>query len=119
MNSYDLFGQHGFNVMVTSEEYAKKNEGVLNAVHKNIGRANALITNSPAEAAQILSKVEKGKISPAKYQEYLTYKGIEFTTTPHTLLKLGAFMKEVGLIKKSPGDWRDLVFDMVKGETGS
>ncbi|MEV1173010.1 ABC transporter substrate-binding protein [Nonomuraea sp. NPDC049784] len=119
VDSYDLFGPHGFNVMVTSEEYAAKNPDVVKSIYKNIARANDLITNSPAEAAQILSQAEKGKISPAEYQVYLTYKGIEFTTTPHGLLKLSAFMKEVGVIKKTPADWRDVVFDTIKGENGS
>jgi NitT/TauT family transport system substrate-binding protein len=119
VDSYDLFGQHGFNMMLATEEYAEKNGDVIDAVHKNIARANDLIVKSPDEAAQILAKSEKGKISPAKYKEYLTYKGIEFTTTPHSLLKLGAFMKEVGVTKKVPGDWRELVFDTVKKENGS
>ncbi|MFB4300971.1 ABC transporter substrate-binding protein [Actinomadura sp. NTSP31] len=119
VDSYDLFGQHGFNVMVATEQYAEKNQDVIDAVHRNIAKANQLIVASPDEAAQILSKAEKGKVSPAKYKEYLTYKGIEFTTTPHALLKIGAFMKEVGAVKKVPGDWRDAVFDTVKKENGS
>ncbi|WP_433463574.1 ABC transporter substrate-binding protein [Spirillospora sp. CA-128828] len=119
VDSYDLFGKHGFNVMVATQEYEEKNPDVINAVHRNIAKANDLIIKSPAEAAQILSQAEKGKIPAAKYREYLTYQGIEFTTTPHSLLKIGAFMKEVGVVKKVPGDWRETVFDTVKNENGS
>jgi NitT/TauT family transport system substrate-binding protein len=119
VDSYELFGQHGFNTMVAMQEYADKNPDVITAVHRNIAKANDLITNSPAEAARILSAAEKGKIPPAKYQEYLTYQGIQFTTTPHSLLEIGAFMKEVGVVKKVPGDWRETVFDTVKKENGS
>lgn len=119
VDSYELFGPHGFNAVVTSEEYEAANPDVLASFYKNITRANELITKSPAEAAKILSEAEKGKISPEKYQEYLTYSGIEFTTAPHGVLKLSAFMKEVGVIKKTPADWRDIVFDQAKKENGS
>ncbi|GLZ09429.1 ABC transporter substrate-binding protein [Actinomadura sp. NBRC 104412] len=119
VDSYDLFGKHGFNTMVATQDYAEKNPDVIAAVHRNIAKANDLIVNSPAEAARILSQAEKGKISPATYQKYLTHPGIEYTTTPHSLLKLGAFMKEVGVVKKVPGDWREVVFDTVKNENGS
>ncbi|RSN52202.1 ABC transporter substrate-binding protein [Actinomadura sp. WAC 06369] len=119
VDSYDLFGRHGFNTLVATEEYAERNPDVLDAVHRNLAKANELIVESPAEAARILSKAEKGKIAPAEYEEYLTYKGIEFTTTPHSLLKIGEFMKEVGVVEKLPEDWRTLVFDTVKNENGS
>ncbi|MFI0444101.1 ABC transporter substrate-binding protein [Actinomadura sp. 6N118] len=119
VDSYDLFGTHGFNVMAATEEYAEKNQDVLAAVHKTIARANDFITKQPAEAAKILANAEKGKISAAQYEKYLTYKGIEFTTTPHGLLKIAAFMKQIGVIKKVPADWRDLAFDTVKNENGS
>ncbi|MEO3796306.1 ABC transporter substrate-binding protein [Nonomuraea sp. B10E15] len=119
VDSYELFGPHGFNMMVATQEYAEQNGDVIEAVHRNIARASDLIRNSPGEAAQILSEAEGGKVSPARYEEYLTFDGIEFTTTPHALLKLGAFMKEVGVVKKTPADWRDVVFDTVKQEDGS
>jgi NitT/TauT family transport system substrate-binding protein len=119
LDSYDLFGAHGFNVMAATEEYAEKNQDVLAAVHKTIARANDFIIKQPAEAAKILVAAEKGKISAAQYEKYLTYKGIEFTTTPHGVLKIATFMKEIGVIKKVPGDWRDLAFDTVKKENGS
>ncbi|MFC5753204.1 ABC transporter substrate-binding protein [Actinomadura rugatobispora] len=119
VDSYGLFGQHGFNVMAATDEYAEKNPDVLAAVHKTIARANDFIIKQPAEAAKILSAAEKGRISAAQYEKYLTHQGIQFTTTPHGLLKIAAFMKEIEVIKKVPGDWRDLAFDTVKKENGS
>ena len=119
VDSYQLFGRHGFNVMAATEEYAEKNPDVISAVHRTIARANDFITKQPAEAAKILSQAEQGKISAQAYERYLTHEGIEFTTTPHGILKIAAFMKEIGVIKKVPRDWRDLAFDTVKKENGS
>ncbi|GLZ12736.1 ABC transporter substrate-binding protein [Actinomadura sp. NBRC 104425] len=119
VDSYDLFGKHGFNVVAATEQYAEQNPDVLTAVHKVIARANDFITRQPAEAAKILVDAEKGKITAEQYEKYLTYEGIEFTTTPHGLVKLAAFMKEIGVIKKAPSDWRDVVFDTVRNENGS
>ncbi|MEU6039980.1 ABC transporter substrate-binding protein [Actinomadura sp. NPDC047616] len=119
VDSYDLFGAHGFNVMAATEEYAEKNPDVLAAVHKTIARANAFIAEQPAEAAKILADAEKGRITADRYEKYLTHEGIEFTTTPHGLVKIAAFMKEIGVIKKVPADWRDLAFDTVRKENGS
>ncbi|GAA4145841.1 ABC transporter substrate-binding protein [Actinomadura keratinilytica] len=119
VDSYDLFGRHGFNVVAATEEYAERNPDVLTAVHKAIARANDFITEQPAEAAKILADAEKGRIGAEKYEKYLTYEGIEFTTTPHGLVKLAAFMKEIGVIRKVPADWRDLAFDTVRKEDGS
>jgi hypothetical protein len=62
--------------------------------------------------------VDRVAIGYRQRGRYLTYKGIDFTTAPHGLLKIGAFMKEIGLIKKA-SDWRALVFDTVKNENGS
>src|SRR5262249_54488590 len=101
------------------EEYADRNPDVLAAVHKTIARANDFIGKQPAEAARILSTAEQGKITAAKYQSYLTFKGIEFTTAPHGLVRGGAFMTHIGLITNAPANWRDLVFDTVKNESGS
>lgn len=119
VDSYDLFGPHGFNVMAATEQYAEKNQDVLDALHKNIARANDFIIKDPDGAAAILSRSDNGKIIPAKYKEYLTYKGIEFTTTPHGLLKTAAFMKQIGVIKKTPPNWQDLAFDTIRKEAGS
>ena len=119
VDSYDLFGRHGFNVVTATDEYADKNADVLAAVLTAIGRANDFIAKDPEQAAAILSKAEKGKISAKKYEKYLTWKGIVFTTAPHSIVKIGTFMKQVGVIKKTPGDWQSYVFDTVRKEDGS
>lgn len=119
VDSYDLFGQHGFNVVTATEEYAQDNGDVLDAVHSVVGKANAFIKKDPEQAAAIIAKAEGGKISAKKYQTYLTWKGIDFTTAPHSIGKLGTFMHQIGVIKKAPGDWRSYVFDSARNEPGS
>lgn len=119
VDSYRLFGRHGFNVVTATEDYAKDNADVLAAVHAQVARANDFITKNPKEAAEIISKAEGGKISPEQYEKYLTWKGLVFTTAPHSIVKLGTFMHQIGVIKKAPGPWTSYVFDTVRKEAGS
>ena len=119
VDSYDLFGQHGFNVVTATEDYAKDNGDVLAAVYAQVDRANKFIKANPAEAAKIISKAENGKISAEKYEKYLTWKGIDFTTAPHSIVKLGTFMHQIGVIKKAPGPWTSYVFDTATKTDGS
>lgn len=119
VDSYDLFGQHGFNVVTATEDFAKDNADVLAAVYAQVDRANKFITANPAQAAAILAKAEGGKTSAKQYEKYLAWKGVVYTTAPHSIVKLGTFMHQIGVLKKAPGPWTSYVFDTAKKTDGS
>ncbi|OLT47010.1 hypothetical protein BJF85_00810 [Saccharomonospora sp. CUA-673] len=119
VDSYDLFGRHGFNVVTATEEYAEAQPEVLEAFHEAIARANELITDDPSQVADILSRADDDQTSPEEYERYLTWEGIEYTTTPHSLVEVGSFMASIDVIETEPTDWRALVFDTVADEDGS
>ncbi|MEE2037137.1 ABC transporter substrate-binding protein [Nocardiopsis sp. CT-R113] len=120
LDSYEVFGApHGFNVVTALEDYAEENPDVIEALHACVERANGLITDDPEEAARILSEAEDGAVSAEEYLEHLGRDGIEYTTAPQGLERIGAFMAEIGAIGSAPESWSDLVFDTVAGEDGS
>lgn len=119
LDSYEVFGApHGFNVVTALEDYAEENPDVVEALHACVERANELIVGDPEEAARILSEAEDGAISAEEYLGHLEREGIEYTTAPQGLERIGGFMSEIGAIG-TPESWGDLVFDTVAGEDGS
>ena len=44
---------------------------------------------------------------------------VEYTTTPHAVMKVAKFMHKTGAIKSLPGKWQDLFFPNLHNDPGS
>lgn len=119
LRSYDLFGQSTFNSVFVREEVYEEQKDAMDTLYENIQRARNLINDDPAKAASILSKESGGEESAENFQKWMTHPDVSYTNVPAGFEKYAAFMKEIGLIDKTPGSWEDLVFDNLKNTKGS
>ena len=105
---------NNFYVMMTSfhDRYPEFAKGFYDAV----GEAVRFIRERPDEAFQLLAKEEGGKKSVEMYRDLTNRAGTEFGTTPHRILEVGQFMKEIGLIKAAPHAIQDISFPSLGGK---
>jgi hypothetical protein len=54
-----------------------------------------------------------------QYKQWLGASGLTFTTRPLGFMRYANFMNKIGMIKKMPGSWQDLVFPPVYPTKGS
>jgi NitT/TauT family transport system substrate-binding protein len=108
LKSYDLFGEHTFNSVYTTTEFAQCNEEFTDALVKVVVDANQRLTEQPEEAAQVLAK-EMGEPAETVLAQ-VTAEDVAFTTKPIGFEKYAEFMQEIGLIKEVP-DTEDLFFE--------
>ncbi len=116
LSSYDLFGPSTFNSVFVTQKYHDANPRVMEAVAGAIQQGTDMAKNDPDQVADLLSKESGGKTSAEKFKGYITAQGVEYTTEPNGFVKYAEFMKEIGLIDKTP-TFQDLVFPNLK--TGS
>ncbi|HET9476303.1 MAG TPA: ABC transporter substrate-binding protein [Dehalococcoidia bacterium] len=108
LKSYDLFGEHTFNSVYTTTEFAQCNEEFTDALVKVVVDANQRLTEQPEEAAQVLAKEMGEPVETVVAQ--VTAEDVAFTTKPIGFEKYAEFMQEIGLIKEVP-DTEDLFFE--------
>lgn len=108
LDSYELFGTHTFNSVYTKTEFAKCNPELIDELVAVVADVNDMLTNEPAEAAEILSK-EMG-IPAAKVEEQITSEDVAFVNTPTGFGTFAKFMKSIGMIKEVPKT-EDMFFD--------
>lgn len=120
MTSYEAFGgPHTFNSIYMRQGFHNSNPKVADAIVKNVEQGVKMLRDDPKQAAQILAKESGGGNTAKEFQDYVTHEGVEYTTEPHGFGKIAAFMKQIKLIDKAPGNWKDLVFDNLKGTNGN
>ena len=120
LSSYELFGgPHTFNSVYMRQGFYSGNKDVADAIFKEIQRGIQLLRDNPDEAAQILSAESEGQNSAAQFKGYITHEGVEYTNTPHGFVKLGEFMKQIGLTSKAPGSVDEITFDQLHGMSGA
>lgn len=117
--STQAFGDTIFNGVFLMDDYYKKNTKFANAFYTALKTTTDAIKSDPAAAAKALSADAGGKTSAAQFQKYLTNPAITFTVVPHGLEKLAGFMKQIGITKKTPASWKDLVFAPAQATDGS
>jgi NitT/TauT family transport system substrate-binding protein len=91
----------------------------LDTLYENVQRAQKLINDDPAKAASILSRESGGEESAENFWKWMTHPYVSYGNVPGRFEKYASFMKEIGLIDKTPGSWEDFVFDNPKNAKGS
>jgi NitT/TauT family transport system substrate-binding protein len=81
-----------------------------------IAEAVAFINEHPKEAAAILAPTFK--LDEATTLKYMTWPGVNYTTTPYGLMGFAPFMEEAGYIEKVPERLSDLAWPNVVASVG-
>jgi NitT/TauT family transport system substrate-binding protein len=108
LESYDLFGEHTFNSIFTKTEFAECNPEIIEELVTIVADANEMLTNEPAEAADILSQ-EMG-IPAAEVEEQITSEDVAFVNTPSGFGTFAEFMQSIGMISEVP-DTEEMFLD--------
>ena len=113
----DAFGtDFSFLVAVASKELYEKNPQVYSAFVMGLTDATAFINENPEEAAKILAPTFK--LDEATTLKYLTWPGMNYTTTPYGLMGFSDFMAKAGYIKKVPQKLSDIAWYNVVATVG-
>lgn len=100
-------GPHNFNLVWTSEEWAKANPMLLASFVAAMQEAMELIAREPSEVAGIYARSEKSSSSAAQIADIIREPGIRYTMTPKGLSRFASFMAKTGAIKSARPSWRD------------
>lgn len=120
LRSYDVFGgPHSFNGVFATSKFYDSNTAFSEKLFSDIEGAVQQLNSNPDKAAQALSKESGGKVDAAQYKTWITNPAITYTVTPEKLMPLAKSMEKIGLIKKAPASWKDLVFPTVQNTQGS
>lgn len=119
IHSYQAFGgPHTFNSVFMRQGTYDGNKDVANAIFKDVKRAIDMLDNDPKQAAKVLSQESGGAESAKSFYGYITHKGVQYTNVPQGFVKIGQFMKQIGLIKKAPTNVDELTFPQLHGVSG-
>jgi NitT/TauT family transport system substrate-binding protein len=100
-------GPHNFNLVWTSEEWAKANPKLLAAFVAAMREAMEFIAREPSEAAGMYARSEKSSSTPAQIADIIRQPGIRYTMTPNGMTRFISFMAKTGAIKSARPSWRD------------
>jgi NitT/TauT family transport system substrate-binding protein len=100
-------GPHNFNLVWTSEEWAKANPKLLAAFVGAMREAMEFIAREPSEAAGMYARSEKSSSTAAQIADIIRQPGIRYTMTPNGMTRFISFMAKTGAIKSARPSWRD------------
>lgn len=119
LKSSDLFGGlHSGGSLLVTEKFYNQYPEFNQALHQAVTDAINLLKDKPDEAAKILAADSEGKLTAADAKKWITYEGIDFSTTPKGYLQYAAFMKETNLLSKQPQSLDELVLPPLQGKGG-
>lgn len=113
----DAFGgDFTFLVGVTTVDFYQGRPQVHAGFVAAIAEAVTFINEHPKEAAAILAPTFK--LDEATTLKYMTWPGVNYTTTPYGLMGFAPFMKEADYIKRVPERLDDLAWPNVVASVG-
>jgi NitT/TauT family transport system substrate-binding protein len=120
VSSYQAFGgPHTFNSIYLRKGFYDGQRKAVDILYKQVSDAVKMLKDKPAQAAELLSKESDGGTSAKAFKSYITNPSVEYTTTPKGFVKIAAFMKKIGLLKKAPKDFKEVTFDNLHSTAGS
>lgn len=104
--------QFCFNVGVVTSKFHNERPAHYRAFVKSIEESMTWINRNKRKAAALLAP--EFKLTPEKTYQYMTWPGMVYTTRAPGLMGFANFMKQVGYIKKAPGNIKEIIWENVK-----
>ncbi|WP_406022616.1 ABC transporter substrate-binding protein [Nocardioides sp. NBC_00850] len=102
LKSYDLFGRTTFNAIYAKPDFLDANPDFTKAFYAALKESNALLSDDPAQAAEILSAESEGELTAAEVKTQITDPDVTWSLTPTGFGEFADFMESVEMIKKAP-----------------
>lgn len=113
----DAFGtEFTFLIAVATKDFHDNNPQGYAAFVMALAEAESFINENPEEAARILAPTFN--LDEATTLKYLTWPGMNYTTTPYGLMGFAPFMQEAGYITQLPEKLSDIAWDNVLAAVG-
>jgi len=109
-------GEFGFLVGPVTKKFHDNNPMAYAAFVMAMDEAINFINTNPKEAAKILAP--SFKLPEEKVEQYLTWPGTNYTSTPYGLLGFAEFMKDAGYISKVPKSFDEFCWENVAAAIG-
>ncbi len=120
LDSYQVLGgPHTFNIVWTTEKWARANPTLMKGFYSALVEALDFINKSPLDAAKVFVEAEKSKDPPETILGYMKEPGVRFVIYPTGLMKYAQFMHKTGLIKKLPASWKEYAFEQLHAFPGN
>jgi len=117
LKGIDAFGQEfSFNVGIVTQKYHDENPQGYAAFVMGINEAVAWLNQHKEEAAKLLAP--EFNLPADRVYKYLTWPGMNYTTTPFGLMGFAEYMKKAGYIKKLPKDLSEIAYENVLAIVG-
>lgn len=113
--SWQATGKMTFNCVYTTDPFADKYPEFVNYFYSELGRATEFINKNPDGFCQVLQEDSNNKIQASQYRAWLKEPGIEYSIVPRGFVKVADFMKQIGMLSKSPGSIKDLELPLLHG----
>jgi NitT/TauT family transport system substrate-binding protein len=112
LSSYEVLdGAATFIITATTTKFQKANPKTFDAFVGALEEAQAFIRTKKREAAQIYLRMSNDKrLSLDDLLKMLDNPEYRFTIVPEGVMKYATFMASTGVIKRKPGDWKELFF---------
>jgi NitT/TauT family transport system substrate-binding protein len=115
LKSYDLFRQSTFNSVFMTQSFYNRYHDFAKSFYQDLVSATRFVNSHTAQAAQLLSQDQHGKVTASQFQDWMTRQGITYDTTPHGFMTYARFMHDIGLLSKVPGSMQDIELPTLKG----
>jgi NitT/TauT family transport system substrate-binding protein len=121
LSSYEVTGGPAtFSGLWTTTRFHDDNPKAVKAVLAAVEEANAIIRDTPRQAAEIYVRLDTGsKLDVDQVEKLLKDPDIRYTVAPQNITKYTAFMARAGTIKRAPDSWKDLFFPEIHHLPGS
>lgn len=119
LNSRAVIGDATLVLAYATQKFYDENPKVTAAFVNALRDGFALIERDKAEAARIYLAEEPSKLSHKEVVALLDNPDISYSLVPHNTRVIADFMHRVGSIRNKPDSWKDYVFPILHGETGS
>lgn len=117
VDGFDAFGgQFSFLIAVTTQDFFSNHPQAYSAFVMGLSEAIDLINQDSQEAAKILAP--SLKLDEQKTLSYLTWEGMNYTSTPYGLMGFAEFMQRAGYIERVPASLSDIAWYNVVAAIG-
>lgn len=109
MDSFDIAGPHSAALLVTTARFRAANPTLSKAILSALQEAGDFIKAKPGAAAEIFSAMVKDQDIPLEdLSDMIGDPDLAYTAAPAGVMRLAAFMQQVGRVKRRPERWQDL-----------
>ncbi len=117
--SNQYFGASSFLSAWETSKFYNQYPEFSKTFYDDVQNAIKLINTNPTKVAHLLQDDSNGVPTWRQYKQWLGVSGLTFTTRPLGLMRYANFMNKIGMIKKMPASWQDMVFPPVYPTKGS